>query len=408
VGIGAIINAVGAVHMFSFSIFFLPVSKDLNLSRTATSFVFSLARLEGGIEGPVVGWMIDRFGPRLPIAMGAALGGVGYLLFAGTVHSYLGFLLIYMGVISLGFNMSFIHAMHAVANLWFVRYRTRVMSIYSASLRLGTAIFTPIVAVIIIAYGWRMGAMVTGLLILGVAVPLSLFIRRAPETMGLLPDGAQPGKMVSADEQPREAASEKAGRMPIDFTLKETLHTPAYWIIAFSTTVRLSIASAVSVHFVPIFVWKGFEQQVGANMLALMTFIATGLILFIGWIGDKYSKKLILFSGQICLALSFLILAYADSIWLLYLFILLFGYGESMSPVNYSILGDYFGRKVFATLRGLLTSIQMIGVLTPVFTGWVYDRTEDYSAALYILAAFAAVAAVVLLMLRQPRKSPQS
>ena len=80
VAVGAVISGVGSIHQAALSVFFLPLTLELNLSRASLSFVFSLSRLEGSVESPLVGWMIDRFGPRLPIMIGTIMGGVGYLL----------------------------------------------------------------------------------------------------------------------------------------------------------------------------------------------------------------------------------------------------------------------------------------------------------------------------------------
>ena len=143
VAIGAIISGVGSVQTASLSVFFLPLQRELALSRAQLSFVFSLTRLEGSIESPIVGWMIDKYGPRLPIVTGAVLGGVGFLILP-LAQTFWPFFIIYMGMISIGFQMGFISSMHAVANLWFIRYRTRAMSFYSSSLRLGNAIFAPV------------------------------------------------------------------------------------------------------------------------------------------------------------------------------------------------------------------------------------------------------------------------
>src|SRR6185437_3792882 len=59
------VRVLGAgLHSYGFTVFFLPLSRELNLSRTATSFAFSLSRAEGAIEGPIVGHLLDRYGPR--------------------------------------------------------------------------------------------------------------------------------------------------------------------------------------------------------------------------------------------------------------------------------------------------------------------------------------------------------
>ncbi len=86
-GIGAIIVTVGSLQTGVSSVFFLPIQRDLGLTRAALSLVFTLARFEGGLEGPMVGWMIDKWGPRLPIIIGAVLGGVG-LLVLSRANSY--------------------------------------------------------------------------------------------------------------------------------------------------------------------------------------------------------------------------------------------------------------------------------------------------------------------------------
>ena len=58
--------------------FFLPLSQDLNINRTATSLVFSLARAEGAVEGPVVGHLLDRYGPKPIMIAAVLLMGTGY------------------------------------------------------------------------------------------------------------------------------------------------------------------------------------------------------------------------------------------------------------------------------------------------------------------------------------------
>lgn len=99
----------GGFHLYGFTIFFLPITNELGLSRAATSLVFSLARAEGAIEGPLAGYVIDRYGPRPMMLAGIILSGLGYMLLA-TVHSYAAFLIVYLGVISLAFSAGFMHS----------------------------------------------------------------------------------------------------------------------------------------------------------------------------------------------------------------------------------------------------------------------------------------------------------
>src|SRR4030095_3514031 len=88
VGASAAVRLLGAgLHSYGFTVFFLPLSQELNLSRTATSFAFSLARAEGAIEGPVVGHLLDRYGPRPVMIAAVLMMGAGYLLLS-QIESY--------------------------------------------------------------------------------------------------------------------------------------------------------------------------------------------------------------------------------------------------------------------------------------------------------------------------------
>ena len=406
-GIGAIIVMVGSLQTGVTTVFFIPIKEELGLTSAALSLVFTVSRFEGGLEGPVVGWMIDKRGPKLPIIIGAALGGAGLLVLA-QANSYLYFFVVYITMVSVGFQMGFLQCMHAVANLWFIRYRTRAMSVYSSSFRVGWAIFTPIVAVLVLNYGWRNTAITLGAFVLATALPLSLLIRRSPESMGLMPDGERPTETPETQEaqssEEAPAPSPAAANAPVDMDFRASLKTTSFWIIAYSTTVRLSTQMALGVHAIPIFVWKGLGEQAGANLVGLTAGIAVPMILALGWLGDKMSKKTILFIAQVALAVGFIVLNISDSAITLYLFVVLFAFGGNVSPVNYSILGEFYGRKVFARLRGVLNSIGVIGGLTPVYAGLVNDATDSYSIVLITFSGLAAAAAFLLLFVRNPQR----
>ena len=116
----------GGLHQYGFTVFFLPITRDLGLSRAAMSLAFSLSRAGAAIQAPLVGYLVDRFGPRPMLATAALFAGVGYILLSW-VNSYASFLLVYLGVISLVFTAGFAHAPMVVANTWFIRRRARAM-----------------------------------------------------------------------------------------------------------------------------------------------------------------------------------------------------------------------------------------------------------------------------------------
>lgn len=67
----------GGLHQYGFTVFFLPVTQELGLTRASTSLAFSLARAEGSLAAPIVGYLLDRYGPKPLMFSAALLAGVG-------------------------------------------------------------------------------------------------------------------------------------------------------------------------------------------------------------------------------------------------------------------------------------------------------------------------------------------
>src|SRR5439155_21191298 len=170
----------GGLHQYGFTVFFLPVTNELGLSRAATSLAFSLARAQGSFASPLVGYLVDRYGPKPMMITAAFLAGVGYILFS-RVHDYTSFLIVYLGVISVSFTAGFVHAPTIVANSWFIRLRARAMTVVSAAVPLGGAIITPLLAIAVTMLGWRWAAFIAGVLFLVIGLPLCMGVQRSPE-----------------------------------------------------------------------------------------------------------------------------------------------------------------------------------------------------------------------------------
>ena len=392
---GSVIIGIGSLYFYGFSIFFLPLTEELGLSRAATSLVFSVVRLEGGIEGPLAGWATDRYGPRRMLLISAALTGTGFLVLA-TVNSFLGLLLVYTVLISLGYNIGFFQAMVVAANNWFIRRRTLAISILAASYRLFGAALTPLIALVVVNAGWRVGALVSGLLILVIAIPAALLVRSSPESMGLLPDGDLSN---AAGQEEGDTPKTVLAVGPRDYTVSEALRTPTYWLIALAHGLRTAAFAGLVVHIVPILVWKGLSEQAAANLWGLVALSGLPITLFIGWGADRWNKPAIMVTGMACSAAGRALLLQSDSTIIFYVFVLLFAVGESIGPVNWSILGESFGRRRFATLRGYLTAMSVFGAAMPVLIGRIYDVDGTYAPALAILCGIYAFATALYAML---------
>ena len=375
------LRVLGAgLHSFGFTVFFLPLTQDLNLNRTSTSLAFSLARAEGAIEGPIVGHLLNRYGPK-PIMLAAVLlMGTGYLLLS-QVDSYVSFLIVYLAVISLAHAGGFMHAPMVLINTWFIRHRARAITVSSAAFGLGGVLIAPILSVIVQAWGWRWGAAIAGVLFLVVGIPLSLTIRRSPESMGLLPDGDRPvGSGSGKDGTVKKINSE------VEVTLAEALRSFAFWGSVLAAGIRNGSYHAIAVHFVPLMVWKGLSQSQAALLLSVYAFLGMALTLILGWFADKANKPrltaFILFAAAGAMFLPIV----GNSLWSLCLFTIFFAAVETTFPLGWAVVGDLFGRKHYAQIRGYMTLFYTWGgVIGPVVAGAIFDRWNTYEPLLWSL-----------------------
>ena len=374
------LRVLGAgLHSFGFTVFFLPLSEDLNLNRTSTSLAFSLARAEGAVEGPIVGHLLNRFGPKPIMLTAVLLMGLGYLLFS-QVNSYTTFLIIYLGVISLSHAGGFMHAPMVLINTWFIRHRARAIAISSAAFGLGGVLVAPLLSIIVHAWGWRWGAALGGLLFLALGIPLALSIRRSPESMGLLPDGDEPATQELFTDGSQTVKSE------VEVTVAQALRSFAFWGAVLAAGIRNGSYHAIGVHFVPLMVWKGLSQAEAAVLLSVYAFLGMGLTLLIGWFADNANKPrmtaLILFAAAGAMFLPI----FGGSLWSLCLFTIFFAAVETTFPLGWAVVGDLFGRKHYAKIRGYMTLFYTWGgVIGPVLAGAIFDRWQTYEPLLWTL-----------------------
>ena len=398
VGLVSLIRVVGGgLHQFGFTVFFLPISQDLGLSRAATSLAFSLSRAQGAIEAPLVGHLIDRYGPRPIIVTAVFLAGVGYILLSW-VNSYASFMTVYLGVICLAFVAGFVHSPLVVANSWFIRQRARAMTVVSAAVPVGGALISPLLAVGVASIGWRWAAFASGCIFLTVCLPLSFQLKRSPESMGMLPDGDSMPVAVGA--APDETANPSA---TVDVTSRQAMKTWVFWLLVISMTARVTCYSTATVHFVPLMVWKGLSEGAAASLLGAFAFINLVAHFVLGWIADRVNKPKLLAICHLLPALSLPPLLASSDYWQLLLFTTTFTFLDASFPIIWATVGDFFGRRNFATIRGMMSFFYMWGSFAgPVMAGAIYDRTQSYLAVLWILFALLLFATLLVLFLIRP------
>jgi MFS family permease len=123
-----------------------------------------------------------------------------------------------------------------------------------------------------------------------------------------------------------------------------------------------------------------------------------------GWVGDRFSRPKVLSLTMAVGVISLLLLAYSPGQWYLWAFLPIFAWVESNPSLNWALVGDYFGRKQFATIRGSMSFFYgWVQMAAPLIAGVVWDQTGSYELALWIFAGMWVVGATVFFFLRPPK-----
>jgi sugar phosphate permease len=382
---------------YGFTAFFDHIRNDFQWGATVTSVAFALRSAESGLADILIGFLVDRFGPRLLMTVGIISMGAGFVCL-GFIDSLWSF---YASVALIAIGLSSTLGpvgVTAVVN-WFVRKRGRAVGILMAGAGAG-GIMVPLISWSINTVDWRTTAIIMGVATWVLLIPLTRVVRHKPEQYGYLPDGDQPG-----EEAPEIAAQQSEGTGH-EFSVKEALRTRAFWFLSVAYATALAALMAVTLHIIPYLTSDdiGLSEGTAALMVTLMTVSSIAGRLGFGWLGDYFPKRYVIavcFSIQAAAVLFF---AYCGSLWMAILFVCIFGpaYGGSI-PLRAVIQADYFGRKAFGAIFGIVMAIgTLLGMASPVFAGAMVDATGSYRIAWMVLALVVAVSVPLILLARPP------
>jgi MFS family permease len=378
--------------LYCFGVFFKPMMKEFGWSRAMTAGAYSLRGFEGGFISPLVGWAVDKYGPRGVIFLGGIISGLGFILMY-TVHTLVGFYLIYGVLLSVGMTaMLYLPAFTAIAH-WFVRRRSFALSVLTVGAGIGGFVCAPAATALISYVGWRLTFVIIGVVIWVVVLPLSQVVRHRPEDMGLGPDGG-PTAIEIGDRPAVDTFLSSDG----DWTLREALSSKAYWILGGCFFLSSLAHAIITVHSIPVLTDAGISAEVAAFSLGLVTLISTIGKLSFGWLGDLVDKRYLFTITYALQGSGILVLMDSQGMGSVYLYALLFGIGFGGAiPLNPAIRAQYFGRAAFGKIQGFMAPMTMAGsMIGPFLTGYLFDITGTYRVSFMVTAALTFVAALAI------------
>ena len=361
--------------------------QELGWTRADLSGAYTLTMIVMGLTGILTGKMIDRFGPSVVSMSCGLLLGLGYTLCALVQvkwHLYL-----FYGLIA-GMGLSVSAPLLSLVARWFVKKRALMTSIIIAGPGLGNMIMPLVFSMFIGAYGWRFSYLLLGGIALLCILFGAFFLRRDPSEMGLEPYGAvQTGK-------------ESGGLQSKGLALKKAFGTRQYWLLSCIYFCDFFLMNVVMVHVVIHAQDQGIPLTVAASILSVASGVCIFSRIIVGGIADRHGYQR---TFLVCLCLSmvgFILLLFADGLWMLYVFAAIFGFslwssGGLMGP----IIADLFGLQAHGSIYGsVFLSGAIGGAFGPVLVGYLYDRTGDYRIAFLLCIIMTALSISSLLLLR--------
>ena len=422
VGVAAFMLTLMSLTVFrGVGIMLVSLERKFGWGRTELSGAFSLGRVEGAILGPIEGILVDRIGTRRMVFIGYILMGLGFLWLSRIeplgdlgllqwlrftlavlpfnsiddtlLHFYLSFI-----VITLGSGLGGWLALVAMINNWFNRKRSMAMAASMSGIHVA-GVLIPLFALMVERYDLDAVALGVGILLLAVIGPVTKVIRTRPEDMGLAPDGGVPSR--AADARAEDADADEP-----NFTVRQALKTPAFWILTIAQVSSSVAIVTLALHLVPKLTdpATGMSLTQAGTVELAYTLAALPAQFISGYFADRMPKTLLIAFLMAIQATGILIIALFDGVPMAYLFALLYGIGfGGRVPLTTAIRGEYFGRKAFATIMGVSQlPMNLAMIFAPLFAGYMYDTTRRYVVPFTVFAALCYFGAVLMLFVRKP------
>ncbi len=404
VGAGCAMQFVqSALLLQSFGAYFAVLRDDRGWSKTELSGAAALHQVEAAILGPLLGWFIDRFGAQWMIRTGVVIFGAGFILL-----SYVDSLLAFYGafiVTALGGSLCGFFPLNVALIHWFERHLARALSSMQIGFALG-GLALPVVAWALVTWGWRATAFASGIIIIGVCLPLSFVIRRRPEDIGEVMDG-----IGSRSRDPVLDPEKESKETARDFTAREALRTPAFWLLSLGHGFALFVVTGVNTHAIThMKEGLGYTIEAASFAIVLQTLAQLGGVGLGAWIGDRFDKRILSALCMLGHMSGLLFLTYATGPAMIVAYAILHGTAWGLrGPLLQAIRADYFGRSAIGMILGLSFMIILIGQIGgPMIAGILADMTGNYRAGFTTLALLAGLGSAFFLLAKRPARPPRN
>lgn len=354
-----------AALYYAFSSFVLPMQAELGWTSPQTMLAFTIGLAMWGAATFAVGAAIDCERGRAVLTLGAALAGIGFLVWSQARSLPV----LYLAWALMGVAMAmtlYEPAFNVLTRRYAERYRDGITALTLVGGFASTLSF-PVVAWLIERLAWRPALQVIGLVLILVIAPLHAWALR----------GEPPARLPGAADDPADHA-----------TLHDALRTRSFWLLSATFALYYFAGSALFAHLMPALASKGLTT---AQALAIVVWFGpaqvVGRLVYLGF-GRRWAPRTLGLAVLAGLPIALTIFALADRSAALLVFALLFGVSNGLvTIVRGSIVPEYFGRSHVGRISGSMGAVALLARAgAPLLTAWLLVALGGYREMLLALA----------------------
>ena len=378
---------VVGVVFYGFTTIFKPIVEEFGWSYAQVSLAASLRGVESGLLAPVVGILIDRWGPRRLVFFGGLLTALG-LFMLSRINSLVGFYVSF-ALIAIAMSTCSITVLMTTISNWFRKKVGLAMSIVSCGFGAG-GMMVFVMARLVDAYGWRDTVQGLAFGVLIIALPLSMLLRHKPQQYGYLPDG----ETMSVSEISKGKVT--ADIREYGITIQQALRTRTFWLMAVMFICHHLMVSTAVTHVMPYLTSVGISTTIAS-------FAASGIPLAsilgrmgFGSLGDRINRRklMVLMFAMTSLGLLAFQMVGTFAIAGVVAFLALFGVGYGgFNAIRPAFAREVFGTRQYGTIFGCLVGMGMLGnIAGPYIAGKMFDIQGSYQNVWLLFVAVALIA----------------
>jgi MFS family permease len=373
----------------TFSVFYPTIVKEFGWGRGNTAVMFSIAIVVYGMVAPLAGGLVDRFGPRRVLSIGAVIVGCGVALCSQATRQW-HFYLFYGVMGATGLSLMGWTPMTAIVSNWFTKKRGLAFGVLAAGFG-GSLVMASVAQFFISTFGWQTAYVIMGLSLIAIVVPLcGILMYNSPREKGLLADGIPNSPQKPENTNSPQISAGPEGSRPVQWTLQRAIRTFHFWLLFLIAFCFLGLAETIAIaHQVFFFRDVGYAPMPAAYIYSVfgVAFVVGNLCSFTS---DRYGREKVFVSSCVVSAMAVCLLFVIKDTsqpWMAFLFAVLIGLGMGAGgPVLFALVADFFGGRYFGSILGMVVlGFSLGGAVAPWFAGFMHDKTDSYFSTYLIL-----------------------